>query len=244
MGGIVARPSDENVRNWRTGCAGTSSPASGKGRSAGLRPTLNPTMRGSCRAIDTGPMIDLPHGPSGLSKFQWSQDDFANMGWHDCRVHAVSVGEYDDDTLPPARLLLLFQVLTEREEKASVAIASNESSTGSPSAATSSRTGSDSYPLAHARQKLDESLNGRTERMRLIPPLTCFASASLERITRRRHRHQALLLNPNFAIDLMGMRPINQVHRAHDLPTHPATTSTRREPRQAAEDCRQHGDEG
>ncbi|MEU4217330.1 hypothetical protein [Actinoplanes sp. NPDC026623] len=51
-------------------------------------------------------MIDLPHGPSGLSKFQWSQDDFANMGWHDCRVHAVSIGEYDDDTLPPARLLL------------------------------------------------------------------------------------------------------------------------------------------
>ena len=28
------------------------------------------------------------------------------MGWHDCRVHAVSIGEYDDDTLPQARLLL------------------------------------------------------------------------------------------------------------------------------------------
>jgi hypothetical protein len=28
------------------------------------------------------------------------------MGWHDCRVHAVSVTEYDDDTLPPTRLLL------------------------------------------------------------------------------------------------------------------------------------------
>lgn len=28
------------------------------------------------------------------------------MGWHDCRVHAVNVGEYADDRLPPARLLL------------------------------------------------------------------------------------------------------------------------------------------
>jgi len=28
------------------------------------------------------------------------------MGWHDCRVHGLSVGEYDDETLPPARLLL------------------------------------------------------------------------------------------------------------------------------------------
>lgn len=27
------------------------------------------------------------------------------MGWHDCRVHALSIGEYDDDTLPPARML-------------------------------------------------------------------------------------------------------------------------------------------
>jgi hypothetical protein len=28
------------------------------------------------------------------------------MGWHDCRIHAVSISEYDDETLPPARLLL------------------------------------------------------------------------------------------------------------------------------------------
>ncbi len=28
------------------------------------------------------------------------------MGWHDCRIHAISVGEYEDGTLPPARLLL------------------------------------------------------------------------------------------------------------------------------------------
>jgi hypothetical protein len=28
------------------------------------------------------------------------------MGWHDCRVHAVSIGEYADNTLPPARMLL------------------------------------------------------------------------------------------------------------------------------------------
>jgi hypothetical protein len=51
-------------------------------------------------------MIDLPHGPSGLSKARWTDADFTSMGWHDCRIHAVSIGEYDDDTLPPARLLL------------------------------------------------------------------------------------------------------------------------------------------
>jgi hypothetical protein len=28
------------------------------------------------------------------------------MGWHDCRIHAISIGEYEDDTLPPARMLL------------------------------------------------------------------------------------------------------------------------------------------
>ncbi|MFJ8579462.1 hypothetical protein [Micromonospora sp. NPDC093277] len=51
-------------------------------------------------------MIALPHGPSGLSRATWTDADLANMGWHDCRVHAVSIGEYVDDTLPPARLLL------------------------------------------------------------------------------------------------------------------------------------------
>ena len=28
------------------------------------------------------------------------------MGWHDCRIRAVSVSNYEDDTLPPGRLLL------------------------------------------------------------------------------------------------------------------------------------------
>ncbi|MEU0559476.1 hypothetical protein [Dactylosporangium sp. NPDC006015] len=51
-------------------------------------------------------MIALPHEGSGLSKATWTDADFAHMGWHDCRVHAVSVGVYDDATLPPARLLL------------------------------------------------------------------------------------------------------------------------------------------
>ena len=46
------------------------------------------------------------HAPSGLSKATWTDADFKIMGWHDCRVHAISVGEYEDDTLPPARLLL------------------------------------------------------------------------------------------------------------------------------------------
>jgi len=46
------------------------------------------------------------HGPSGLSKAIWTDTDFPDMGWHDCPVHAISVGEHDDDTVPPARLLL------------------------------------------------------------------------------------------------------------------------------------------
>ncbi|GIF20426.1 hypothetical protein BJ973_001670 [Actinoplanes tereljensis] len=51
-------------------------------------------------------MIDLPHEPSGLEKATWTAADFAVMGWHDCRVRAISVGEYEDGTLPPARVLL------------------------------------------------------------------------------------------------------------------------------------------
>ena len=55
---------------------------------------------------DTDPVITLPHRPSGLSKATWTDADFPSMGWHDCRVHAVSIGEYADDTFPPARMLL------------------------------------------------------------------------------------------------------------------------------------------
>jgi hypothetical protein len=51
-------------------------------------------------------VIALPHHPSGLSKATWTDADFSVMGWHDCRVHAMSIGEYADDTLPPARMLL------------------------------------------------------------------------------------------------------------------------------------------
>jgi hypothetical protein len=55
---------------------------------------------------DTGAVITLPHEPSGLTKATWTDADFGEMGWHDCRIHAISIGEYDDGTLPPARLLL------------------------------------------------------------------------------------------------------------------------------------------
>jgi hypothetical protein len=51
-------------------------------------------------------VITLPHGPSGLAKATWTDADFPEMGWHDCRVHAISIGEHDDGRLPPARLLL------------------------------------------------------------------------------------------------------------------------------------------
>ena len=56
-------------------------------------------------ALDTGPVIALPH-ESGLTKATWTDADFEEMGWHDCRIHAMSIGEYDDDTVPPARVLL------------------------------------------------------------------------------------------------------------------------------------------
>ena len=46
------------------------------------------------------------HSPSGLSKAVWTDADFPVMGWHDCRIRAVSITEYEDDTVPPARLLL------------------------------------------------------------------------------------------------------------------------------------------
>jgi hypothetical protein len=51
-------------------------------------------------------MISAVHSASGLSKATWTDIDFAVMGWHDCHVWAISVTEYDDDTLPPTRLLL------------------------------------------------------------------------------------------------------------------------------------------
>lgn len=51
-------------------------------------------------------MIALPHEGSGLSKATRTDADFAHMGWHDCRVHAISVCVHHDATLPPARLLL------------------------------------------------------------------------------------------------------------------------------------------
>ena len=51
-------------------------------------------------------MATVPHHASGLSKATWTDEDFASMGWHDCRVHAVSVTDCPDDTLAPHRLLL------------------------------------------------------------------------------------------------------------------------------------------
>jgi len=55
---------------------------------------------------DTGVVTDLPHGPSGLSRATWTDADYQTMGWHDCRIHAISISEYDDETLSPPRMLL------------------------------------------------------------------------------------------------------------------------------------------
>jgi hypothetical protein len=52
------------------------------------------------------PMVVSVHPPSELSKATWTDADFADMGWHDCRIRAISVSEHEDDTVPPGRLLL------------------------------------------------------------------------------------------------------------------------------------------
>ncbi|WP_206790453.1 hypothetical protein [Amycolatopsis sp. MtRt-6] len=40
-----------------------------------------------------------------VSKAVWTDADFPQLGWHDCRIHAAALVEGDDD-LPPDRLLL------------------------------------------------------------------------------------------------------------------------------------------
>lgn len=49
-------------------------------------------------------MPEYPHLPSGLSKAIWTEADFAEMGWHDSHIHALSIAEMPDGQLPPARL--------------------------------------------------------------------------------------------------------------------------------------------
>jgi hypothetical protein len=52
-----------------------------------------PEARMARRVADNGVVIELPHRDSGLSKATGTEGDFADRGWHDCRVHAVSVRE-------------------------------------------------------------------------------------------------------------------------------------------------------
>jgi hypothetical protein len=51
-------------------------------------------------------MTTVPHFPSGLSKATWTDADFADMGWHDSRVHAVSITEAVHETLTQLRVVL------------------------------------------------------------------------------------------------------------------------------------------
>ncbi len=46
------------------------------------------------------------HEPTGLEKYTWTDADFGLMGWHDNKVHAISVGEDEDDGVPLGRVLL------------------------------------------------------------------------------------------------------------------------------------------
>ncbi|ONI76113.1 hypothetical protein ALI144C_36085 [Actinosynnema sp. ALI-1.44] len=55
-------------------------------------------------------MITPVHPPSGLSKATWTDADYADMGWHDCRIHAISITDGTPDSAgevwPPVRLSL------------------------------------------------------------------------------------------------------------------------------------------
>lgn len=50
-------------------------------------------------------MTATAHLPSGLSKATWTEDDFLDMGWHDCTIHALRVAGHGEDEGPP-RLVL------------------------------------------------------------------------------------------------------------------------------------------
>jgi hypothetical protein len=51
-------------------------------------------------------MDQLVHAASGVAKATWTDADFDVMGWHDCRVHAVSLGVREDDGFPWQRVLI------------------------------------------------------------------------------------------------------------------------------------------
>ena len=51
-------------------------------------------------------MVEEVHPESGLAKGVWTDADFQTMGWHDSHIYAISLLEYEDETLPPTRLLL------------------------------------------------------------------------------------------------------------------------------------------
>jgi hypothetical protein len=50
-------------------------------------------------------MDELVHAASGLAKATWTDADFDAMGWHDCHVHAVSIGVREDG-FPWQRVLI------------------------------------------------------------------------------------------------------------------------------------------
>ncbi len=45
--------------------------------------------------------------PLEVNKATWTDADYAGMGWHDCRIHAVSLAEHSDDDAPPQVRLML-----------------------------------------------------------------------------------------------------------------------------------------
>jgi hypothetical protein len=58
------------------------------------------------RFTHTDPVMAPLHRRSGQSKATWTGADSPDIGWRDCRVHSISVGEYGDDSFPPTRMLM------------------------------------------------------------------------------------------------------------------------------------------
>ena len=70
----------------------------------------------SAQRADTGPMTSAVHAAPDT----WTEADYPHMGWHDCRIHAISLAEHGEDgALPQVRLMLDLDYIVRWEQPAS-----------------------------------------------------------------------------------------------------------------------------
>ncbi|WP_127504081.1 hypothetical protein [Actinoplanes solisilvae] len=71
----------------------------------------------SVRLADTGSMTTAVRTPA--TKTISTEADYPHMGWHDCRIHAISLAEHGEDgALPQVRLMLDLDYIVRWEEPA------------------------------------------------------------------------------------------------------------------------------